>query len=101
MNVTLLKALIALVPACLLFLVAIVLFFKEKTAGSSLQLVGTGCLVIVVLTHVFEALRVFSWMDWGSDHSLGHYLDVSSAILGLTLFPIGYLVHALARRPHA
>ena len=101
MNVTLLKALIAFVPACLLFLAAIILFFKEKSAGSFLQLIGAGCLVIVVLTHVFEALRVFLWMGWGLEHSLGHYLDVSSAVLGLTLFPIGYLLHALTRRPHA
>lgn len=66
MNVTLLKALIAFLPACLLFLAAIVLSFKEKSAGSLLQLIGAGCLVIVVLTHVLEALRVFSRMGWGS-----------------------------------
>ena len=38
------------------------------------------------------------WMNWGSENSAGHYLDLSSAILGGTLFPIGYLLHALRRQ---
>jgi len=37
-------------------------------------------------------------MQWGSNHSVGHYLDLGSAVLGLTLFPIGYLLHALTKR---
>jgi hypothetical protein len=37
-------------------------------------------------------------MHWGLEHSLGHYLDFWSAVLGLTLFPIGYLLHALTKR---
>jgi hypothetical protein len=95
MNVTLLKALVALVPACMLFSGSTVLFFREKIAYSFLQLLGAGCLVVVVLTHVSEALHLFPWMHWGLEHSVGHYLDFWSAVLGLTLFPIGYLLHAL------
>ena len=49
----------------------------------------------VVFTHVSEALHLFPWMHWGLEHSIGHYLDFFSAVLGLTLFPIGYLLHAL------
>jgi len=52
---------------------------------------------MVVLTHVSEALRLFHWMDWGLEDSVGHYLDFGSAVLGLTLFPVGYLLHALAK----
>ena len=101
MNVTLLKALIAFVPACMLFFGSVVLLVRGKTASSFLQLLGAGCLVIVVLTHVFEALHLFRWMHWGAEHSVGHYLDISSAVLGLTLFPTGYLLHALTKRLHA
>ena len=96
MNVTLLKALLALVPACLLFSGSVVLTFKGKTAWSFLQLIGAGCLVIVAVTHVSEALDMFPWMHWGLEESLGHYLDLLSAVLGLTLFPAGYFLHALA-----
>jgi hypothetical protein len=82
----------------MLFSGSVVLFFKGKTLWSLLQLLGAGCLVVVVLTHVSEALRLFPWMHWGLDGSVGHYLDLWSAILGLTLFPVGYFFHALSKR---
>ena len=98
MNVTLLKAPVALVPACMLFSGSVVVLFSGKTVGSFLQLLGAGSLVVVVLTHVFEALQLFPWMHWGLEHSVGHYLDFWSAVLGLTFFPIGYLLQALRKR---
>jgi len=52
-------------------------------------------MVAVVLTHVCEALGVFPGMGWGQEHSIGHYLDFGSAVLGGTLFPIGYLLQSL------
>ena len=85
----------ALVPACVLLAGSAVQFSREKTVGTFLQLLGAGCLVVVVLTHVPEALHWFPWMHWGLEHSAGHYLDLGSAVLGLALFPVGYLSHAL------
>jgi len=99
MNVTLLKALVALMPAGMLFSGSVVLCLRGKTVGSFLQLLGAGCLVLVVLTHVSEALHLFPWMHWGRAYSVGHVLDFWSAVLGLTLFPIGYLLHACTKRP--
>ncbi len=98
MNLTFPKALVALVPACMLFSGSAVLFLREKAVYSFLQLLGAGCLMVVVLTHVSEALHLFPWMQWGLEHSVGHYLDLSGAVLGLTLFPIGYLLHALTKQ---
>jgi len=98
MNATLSKALVALVPAGILFVGSVLLLLREKTLGSFLQPLGAGCLVVVVLTHLCEALHLFPWMHWGSNHSVGHYLNLWSAVLGLTLFPIGYLLHALSKR---
>ena len=98
MNVTLLKALVLLVPASILFSGSVVLFIRGRTVSSLLQLVGAGCLVLVVLTHVCEAFHLFPWMHWGLEYSVGHYLDLSSAVLGLTLFPVGYLFHSLSKR---
>jgi hypothetical protein len=98
MNVTFLKALVALVPACVLFAGSAVMFLRAKTMSCFLQLLGAGCLVLVVLTHISEALHLFPWMRWGDEHSVGHYLDLGSAVLGSTLFSVGYLFHAFTKR---
>jgi len=90
MSITVVKALVALVPACLLFSGSLLLFFRAKTVSSLMQLLGAASLVLVVLTHVTEALHLFPWMHWGLEHSVGHYVDFCSAVLGLSLFPIGY-----------
>jgi len=37
-------------------------------------------------------------MRWGESQSPGHYLDLSSAVLGITLFPLGYVIQALQHR---
>jgi hypothetical protein len=96
MDATLLKGLVALVPACLLFAGSVILFSRGKTAGSFLQLLGAGCLVAVVLTHIFEALHLFPWMHWGSEHSIGHYLDLGSVILGPAAFDKRNRVNSVA-----
>jgi len=98
MNDTLAKALAAFVPASVLFVGSMVWRRRERTAGSFLQVLGAGCLVVVVLTHVSEALQLFPWMHWGLKHSAGHYLDLVSAVLGLALFPLGYLLNNLRKR---
>jgi len=99
MNPTLFKGLLALVPACMLLAGAAIVCARGKTVGVFLQLCGAGCLVVVVLTHVAEALQVLPWMQWGLAQSPGHYLDLGSAVLGLTLFPLGYVWHALHSGP--
>lgn len=72
------------------------LLFIRRTAASSLQLLGAGCLAVVALAHVCEGVGLFPFMHWGMEHSAGHYLDFTNAVLGLTLFPLGYLLHAIA-----
>lgn len=91
----LLKALVAFVPASLIFCGAAVLFYKRKTLYSALQLVGAAGLVMVVFAHVCEALQLFPSMQWGSERSAGHYFDLCSALLGFTLFPLGYVLDSL------
>jgi hypothetical protein len=59
MNATLSKALVGLVPAGILFVGSVLLFLRERTLGSFLQPIGVGCLVVVVLTHLCEALHLF------------------------------------------
>ena len=98
MNPTLAKALVALAPILIVFSGAVALYVRTKTASSLVQVLGAACLIVVVLTHVCEALNLFPSMRWGAEDSIGHYVDLASAILGLSLFPLGYLFHALAKR---
>ena len=95
MNVPLFKALVAFFPASLLLSGSAILWFRGKTVYGFMQLFGAGCMVMVVLTHVCEALNLFPSMHWGFEHSAGHYTDLAVAVAGLTLFPLGYLLHAL------
>ena len=95
MNLTLIKALILLVLTSVLLAWSAREFVK-RTAFSSLRALGAGCLVIVALTHICEALGWFPAMHWGAEHSAGHYLDLSSAVLGVTLLLIGYLFRRAA-----
>jgi succinate dehydrogenase/fumarate reductase cytochrome b subunit len=96
MNPTLLRALFALLPASALFAGAL-LYVKAKSPRSWLQLLGAGGLLLVILVHVCEGLQVLPWMGWGLEHSAGHYIDLFGALLAFTLFPAGYLLHALGR----
>jgi len=40
-------------------------------------------------------------MGWGLPNSAGHYLDLVSAILGCTFFPLGFLAIVLTRRKNS
>lgn len=59
-------------------------------------MIGAACLVIVGLTHVAEAFQLLPWMGWGLEHSVGHYIDLWGAIIGVALFPVGYLLSVIS-----
>lgn len=96
-NPTFAKAIAALVPTGMLLVGSTLQFFRRKRTATVFQLIGAACLVVVVIAHLCEALGWFPWMHWGSEHSVGHYIDLLAAIGGLALFPIGYLFGALTR----
>jgi hypothetical protein len=99
MNATLFRTVLALIPTSMLFLGSLVLFLKRRGLWSSMQLGGSACFIIVIMTHVVEALQLLPSMHWGMENSMGHYLDLVSALGGLTLFPVGYLFQALRQPP--
>jgi len=49
-----------------------------------------------VLTHVAEAFHLVPWMGWGLPDSPGHYVDLASAIGGVTLLALGLARHICA-----
>jgi len=110
-NPTLEKAVVLALPVALLLGFSIVRAARARTLSALLQLLGAGCLLVVVLTHVAEALHILPSMGWGEPHSIGHYADLASALLGITLLLAAFvaapgakwwahLVGALRAHPH-
>src|SRR6185312_5067841 len=98
MSHAFLKALLALFPACLLLLGSGIRFRREKVLATRMQLIGASALVLVVVTHMREALHLFAAMHWGQENGAGHYLDLVSAVIGFSSFPTGYLMQAFRER---
>ena len=73
-------------------------YLRRRTASALLQLVGVGCLMIVVFTHVAEALRLFEVMRWGEPDSAGHYLDLASAMVGVGLLTVAVALRLVRAR---
>ena len=87
MNVTLVTALVALAPVCMLVFGSAVMFFREKGVPSFLQLFGAGCLMVVVLAHLREALHLFPWMRWAMSIALVITSTSGVPFLVLSCFP--------------
>lgn len=97
MNSTLVRALVTLVPVLVLLSGAAVLYARTRAASALVQALGAACLLVVVLAHVCEALNLLPSMGWGAKGSIGHYIDLASAVLGAALFSGGYLIYALGK----
>jgi hypothetical protein len=80
-----------------IFSYAVAVFVRRQSVRAAVQLIGAAGLAVVVVAHVCEALHLLPWFGWGQEHSVGHYIDLSSAVLGLTLLPLGYVFRR--RRP--
>jgi hypothetical protein len=91
MSATLFGGPVLSVLASVVFSASVVSFSGGKTVCSFLHLLGAGCLLAVGLCHVCEGLHLFPRMHWGFQGSLGHYLDFYSCLLGVTLFPAGFI----------
>jgi hypothetical protein len=62
---------------------------RTDTMRRALALTGFFFLFIVILTHVAEHWHIVPSMGWGLPDSPGHYLDLTSAILGVGLLLAG------------
>jgi hypothetical protein len=58
---------------------------------------GAPGLMVVVIAHVCEELRVFPCMGWGEERGIGYHLALTNAALGVILFPVGYLIQAMGK----
>ena len=94
-NLTLLKALTGLILVGVLCASTTRAHWKKRTWSSAFQLAGACLLLVVVASHICEAIHLLPWMGWGATNSAGHYLDLVSAIAGLTLLSFGLLLRVI------
>jgi hypothetical protein len=92
MNVAALRSFIALAAASALLAGSALLVRRQRNTGSRLLLLATICFVVVALSHVFEALSILPAAGWGRPRSVGHYIDLIAAVLGLSLAVAGMAV---------
>lgn len=92
MDGILFRTLIALGVVGPLFVWSVVRIRKQATAGATLQLVGALALLAVIGAHVCEGFRLFPSWGWGRPNTVGHYFDLTSAIVGVTFVPVGFVL---------
>src|SRR5262252_1526514 len=83
MRVSLLRVAVVMAPVGILFLASTIMFARQRCMWAVLQLLGATGVVIVLLAHLCEAAQIFPWMQWGQEQSVGHYVDLSGAVLAL------------------
>jgi hypothetical protein len=89
---TTLKGLLALAAAGAFLGASLILNRKPRTVSSVLLRAGFLCCAFVALDHVFEAFGMFPAFRWGQPHSIGHYLNLVAALLGVALLCAGFAV---------
>ena len=86
------------ISVCIAFGASIASFAEEKTGIALTQLIGAFFLLVVIFAHVSETFGFLPSLGWGRPNTLGHYVDLVSAIAGAILLPIGYLGRRYVRR---
>lgn len=96
MNAAVLKGLLALAGAGVFLTVSAALFVTRRDLGGALLASGIGWFGVMALTHVFESFSMLPAFGWGQPHSVGHFIDLAAAVLGITFVTLGFLVHRRA-----
>jgi hypothetical protein len=101
MNGTLVVALVIGVPIVTLLVLSLRQFLRRPSMSAAFPVLGAAGLMVMVLTHVAEALRLFPAMGWGQRHSMGHYIDWGSTFAGIAFLVAAALCPLLHRRTSA
>lgn len=83
---------------CIVCGVSATSFAKEKTALATTQLVGAGLLLVVMFAHVCEVFGLIPSLGWGRPGTVGHYIDLISAVAGSIAWALGYFGRWIMRR---
>lgn len=98
MNSTSIKGILILIPASLLLVGSLKSFSMSPRLPNILMVIGAVCLTIVPITHICEGLQWFTFLHWGDENSIGHYIDLLTAVIGVILFPAGYFLDVIRKQ---
>ena len=82
-NATILRSFAASALAVALLVAIVFRYRARRSAPTRLALLAACCFAIVAVIHVFEAFGLFVAAGWGKPKSVGHYIDLAAALLGL------------------
>lgn len=85
MTPTLARSIVVAVPVTLFLVMSIARLSRRRTASTAMQSAAALCFLVVVLAHVAEGAHLLRFMGWGEPHSVGHDVDLGSAIFGVVL----------------
>ena len=97
-GVMLPRVIVAAIPVLIALVGSAMTFARERTGLALVQLAGAVCLLVVIFAHISEALGILPSMGWGRPNTVGHYVDLTSAITGIVLLAVGYFWRRLLRR---
>jgi hypothetical protein len=86
------KGFLALASTSVLLAVSVARLLTGRSLASALQAFGLGCFAIMAATHVFEAFSVLPALGWGRPNSIGHFIDLTAALLGVALMAASFLL---------
>lgn len=93
----LIRALVALAIGVALLVWSLRRLRRFASIGTLLQVIGAAGMLGVAGAHLCERFRLLAGMGWGEPHSTGHYLDLVSAAVAVTLLPLGLVIEFLRR----
>jgi len=88
------KGVLALASTSVLLPVSVARLWRGRSLASALQAFGIGCFAIVAATHVFEEFSVLPALGWGRADSVGHFIDLTAALLGVALVAASILMRS-------
>jgi hypothetical protein len=92
------KSILAFVAALATVTAAVVHWRRSRSPAAGLFTAAAACFAVVAVAHLFETFSVLRAAGWGQPHSIGHYVDLSAAVLcaGFTLVGIVVMVRRRA-----
>jgi hypothetical protein len=91
-----LKSIFALALAGVSLVASVTHWRRHRSFPAVLFVGAASCFTVVAIAHLFEAFSILPVAGWGQQRSVGHYIDLSAAVLGASFALAG--MSAVARR---